>query len=304
MKIRKFEGKNKNVKKYVFTKDDSVFESVIYKYPTYKERTVICISVQSGCPVGCVFCGTGKRFIRNLSSEEIKNQVYEVLKQENIIDIALKDKINKFQIMFMSMGEPMLNWLNVRNAIIELNRDFRNAQLLISTMGIKDYATFFDIVKNAKKIDKIGLQFSLHNSIDKERDLLIPYKNKFSIRNLRDMGLLFCQETGKKVYLNYCVSNTNSAEEHTTKILDIFPPNYFCLTFSVICNPDKTKKVDITDYDALYKMQDLFLKNGYDVKIFDPAGKDDIGGGCGQLWYVQEWLKNYKYPTKNPSKIN
>ena len=52
------------------------------------------------------------------------------------------------------------------------------------------------------------------------------------------------------------------------------------------------------------KMQDLFLKNGYDVKIFDPAGKDDIGGGCGQLWYVQEWLKNYKYPTKNPSKIN
>ena len=289
MAIKIFMGDNPNVKKYVFVNDNSVYEAVIYKYPEYKTRTVICCSVQSGCPVGCVFCGTGKRFIKNLSEQEIVSQIFNVLEKENILDIT--DEIEKFQIMFMSMGEPMLNWDEVEKAIYTLNHEFPNAQLLLSTMGIKDDKTFSRMIATAKEIDKVGLQFSLHNPIDEERDELIPFKNKYTIREIRDRGIHFYNETGRMPYINYCVSYENSSCNHVSKLLDIFSPMIFCFTFSTICNADKNSTKDETDYTSLYEIQSCFLINGYNVRVFDPAGKDDIGGGCGQLWFVQDWMK-------------
>ena len=118
MEVKVFEGKNPNVKKYVFLKEDSVYEAVVYKYPEYKERTVICCSVMSGCPVGCVFCGTGKRFVRNLDYQEIEEQIQYILEKEGI-ESYISD-IKKFQIMFMSMGENMLNWEKVKTDIIHI----------------------------------------------------------------------------------------------------------------------------------------------------------------------------------------
>jgi 23S rRNA (adenine2503-C2)-methyltransferase len=55
--IKKINSSNENVSKFVFTTDDAVAEAVLYKYPTYADRTVICCSTQSGCAVGCRFCG-------------------------------------------------------------------------------------------------------------------------------------------------------------------------------------------------------------------------------------------------------
>lgn len=289
MEVKVFEGENPNVKKYVFIKEDAVYESVVYKYPEYKERTVICCSVMSGCPVGCIFCGTGKRYIRPLTKEEIVFQIEHILTTEHI-DSYVQD-INKFQIMFMSMGEPMLNWEQVKESIILLNKWYPKAQLLLSTMGVKDDKVFLDMVDIATKINKVGLQFSLHNSIDVERHKLIPFNNKYTIREIRDRGLLFYKETGRKPYINYCVTEENDSQKHIDRMLDLFPPMVFCFTFSVICNADRNNKQDQTDYKGLKAIEQIFIENGYDVRIFDPAGKDDIGGGCGQLWFVQEWLK-------------
>lgn len=94
-----------------------------------RRETVICCSVQSGCPVGCTFCGTGKFFVRNLDWHEIIEQVTTVL---STIDCNTKD-IEKFQIMFMSMGEPFLNYINLEQAIESLHDLYPNAQLLVST---------------------------------------------------------------------------------------------------------------------------------------------------------------------------
>ena len=63
--VKKFEDPSGDVWKYVFHFKDAIAEAVLYRYGTFAERTVMCVSVQSGCPVGCVFCGTGKKFIRN-----------------------------------------------------------------------------------------------------------------------------------------------------------------------------------------------------------------------------------------------
>ena len=77
-----------NVRKYVFTNEGehgAVAEAVLYKYPTYDERTVVCFSVMSGCPMGCRFCGTGEFFIRTLTADEIASldtqKVYSWVRQ-------------------------------------------------------------------------------------------------------------------------------------------------------------------------------------------------------------------------------
>ena len=130
MEFKVFDSSEGNVSKYVFTGEDFVAESVIYKYPDYKTRTVICCSTMSGCPVGCSFCGTGKKFVRNLTSDEIVEQILTVLKDKSI---TYTKEIERFQIMFMSMGEPLLNMSNVGAAIEVLNHKYPNAELLKST---------------------------------------------------------------------------------------------------------------------------------------------------------------------------
>ena len=294
MNYKVFEGNRGNVWKYVFTKEDMVAEAVLYQYENYYKRTVICCSVMSGCPVGCKFCGTGSKFIRNLTAEEIVEQINIVLKDKNLID-DINEKCEKLQFMFMSMGEPMLNWDEVEKAIIQLNQKFNNAQLLLSTIGCDDDKTFSKIIRLSKKIDKIGLQFSIHKSNDKERNLLIPFRKKMNLQKIRDAGMIWWRETGRNPFLNYCVDGTNNTAKNFEELTNLFSPVVFNFTFSVVCSPDENMKdAAFRNLDVIKRFQDKFLKKGYNVRMFDPAGQDDIGGGCGQLWYVQKWLKSYK----------
>ena len=285
-----FEDAAENVWKYVFHFQDAVAEAVLYRYNTFEDRTVLCVSVQSGCPVGCTFCGTGKKFIRNLTSEEIVSQVHHILKDKKIEDI--NSRCAKFQIMFMSMGEPFLNYEQVHNAIISLNIFYPNAQLLVSTIGPSKESELKDFITLSKRILNVGLQFSIHAASDLERDVIIPYKKKLDLNELRDYGIEWWHQTGRKVYLNYCVDNTNSSRTCFASLRRIFPPNVFCFTFSVICSKDETmKNAGYRNIERIREFESSFIKAGYDTRIFDPAGQDTIGGGCGQLFYVQDWMK-------------
>ncbi len=313
MEVKVIKGNNPNVKKFVFEKEDAIYEAVVYKYPTYQERTVICCSVQSGCPVGCTFCGTGKRFVRNLTSQEIVDQITYVLIEEDLIHDPLprneddyeeedlfprtylwQDSIQRFQIMFMSMGEPMLNWENVEDAIYHLDKICQDdTELLISTVGIKDDMALNSLGGILHHLEGAGLQFSIHNSLDIERSDLIPFHNKMSLREIRDVGIALYKSCGKEIFLNYCVTEDNCSMEHINRLMDLFSPTIFNITLSAICNIEENNKEDKTYWIGLNGMSQILTNNGYDVRVFDPAGKDDIGGGCGQLWFVQEWLKNH-----------
>lgn len=150
MEFKRFDSSEGNVFKYVFSGNDFVAESVLYRYNSFAERTVICCSTQSGCPVGCSFCGTGKRFVRNLTSDEIVSQVKTVIEDQNINT----QEVRKFQIMFMSMGEPLLNWDAVATAIERLNVLYPTAQLLISTIAPNNPRALMGFLELSKKIDK------------------------------------------------------------------------------------------------------------------------------------------------------
>jgi 23S rRNA (adenine2503-C2)-methyltransferase len=290
---KRFDSSEGNVWKYVFDFDNAIAEAVLYKYNSFEERTVICCSVQSGCPVGCVFCGTGNQFIRNLSAEEIVLQIQSILKDMDIEEINSRSL--KFQIMFMSMGEPFLNIDNVIEAIKTLNQLYPNADLLVSTVGVDNIKAWNKFMNLSMVIKKVGLQFSLHSGWEFKRDKIIPYKNKLSIRQMRDVGLMWHSATKRPVFLNYCVDNDNLERMERERIFDLFPMLVFNFTFSVICSPDENMKdAGCRNYERLKEVEAEFLSNGYNVRIFDPAGQDDIGGGCGQLWYTQDWIKKFK----------
>lgn len=294
-KYSKMNSSDGNVWKYIFESDNAIAEAVLYRYGSFGERTVICCSVMSGCPVGCTFCGTGKKFIQNLTSPEIVQQVETILHDMNIEDINTRGK--RFQIMFMSMGEPMLNWHEVEVAIryMYYGKKWTNAEYLISTIGVNKDDVFARIIDLSKEIDKVGLQFSIHQSSDADRDFLIPYRNKWGLCKIRDAGITWRNQVGRKPFLNYCIDGTNNKHSDFIKLSSLFSPVIFNFTFSVVCSPDETmKEAGYKNLEAINRFSEYFLEHGYNTRVFNPAGQDDIGGGCGQLWYVQEWLKRQK----------
>lgn len=290
MDFKVFESSEGNVWKYVFTKTDMVAEAVLCRYNDFYERTVICCSTMSGCPVGCKFCGTGNKFIRNLTSDEIIEQVKRILVDNLIMDIDKRGK--RFQIMFMSMGEPLLNWDEVEKAIDYLHNCFPNAELLLSTIAPNKPEVWKRVIDISKRIDKVGLQFSIHASNDDWRDVLIPYKNKLTLQQIRDIGTIWWKETGRHPYLNYCVNENNNSLRSALNLQKLFSPVIFNFTFSVVCSADENmKEAGFRNLDVLRRFEQYFIEAGYNTRVFNPNGQDDIGGGCGQLWYVQQWMR-------------
>mgnify|MGYP005606996533 FL=1 len=284
--IKKINSSDSNVTKYVFTRGDAVAESVLYKYPTYEERTVICCSTQSGCPVGCRFCGAGDYFVRSLTWEEIVHQVEHCLQETSI---APKD-IKRLQIMVMSMGEPLLNFKNLTKAFRVFYARYPQAKLLISSIGPRiNYEPVFEL---AKEIPTIGLQFSVHESTDEKRNQLIPFENKLTLKELSLIGNIFFTVTGRKPFFNYCAKEDNITIEDADRLHKLFDPNMFEATISVVCERDESIAAANARQRLLAQnfMEKLYNK-GFSTRMFDPAGQDDIGGGCGQLWFVQKWMQ-------------
>lgn len=288
-KIEKFEDADQHVTKFVFTKPDAVVETVLYRYPTYNERTVICCSIQSGCPMGCRFCGTGDYFVRNLTAEEIVSQVQYALNATGVHS----DDMKRLQVMFMSMGEPLLNLKNLMSAIETLHSYAPTAELLVSTAGPDvGFYNFQKFVELSKKIDKVGLQFSIHESTDAKRNDLIPFQSKLSLSWIGTYGKYWSEETGRKVFFNYCAHEKNSTDEDADNLLLKFNPAVWNATVSVIC--ERNNGLPATNdfqRQLAVDFSSKLVERGFDVRVFDPAGQDTIGGGCGQLWYVQQWMK-------------
>jgi 23S rRNA (adenine2503-C2)-methyltransferase len=295
--IKIIKSSDENVLKYVFTKDDAVAEAVLYKYPTYAERTVICCSTQSGCPVGCRFCGAGDNFVRSLTSEEIVAQPQRLLEDVKFNTFTDADEIKRLQIMFMSMGEPLLNLKNLVPALHTLYKLYGKAALLISTIGPNiDYEPLFEV---SREIPTIGLQFSIHESTNEARNKLIPFKNKLTLQEIQVEGLMWNYYTGRSPFFNYCVHDKNNTEADADRLVNLFDPRVWQATISVICERDETVAgANARQRKLAEDFQNLLENRKYRTRLFSPAGQDDIGGGCGQLFHVQNWMKKHPELTR------
>lgn len=243
--VKRLDSTNPLVSKFVFENDSAVAESVLYQYPTYADRTVICCSTQSGCPVGCRFCGAGDNFVRSLTADEIIEQPRYLLEQTKVP----VDTIKRLQIMFMSMGEPLLNQQALIPALHNLYLMYPKAALLVSTSAPRvDYGPLRDI---SFRIPTIGLQFSIHESTDEARDKLIPFKAKLTLAEIAEQGELWFTATGRKPYFNYCVHADNGTSSDVDRLYGLFNPAIWNATISVICERDKTTPPPTKDNGAL-----------------------------------------------------
>lgn len=259
------------VSKLIFEDDKAIAEAVVYYY---QDRGVICFSVQSGCPVGCTFCGTGKKFIRNLTKEEIELQI------ETCLPI-IKDR-DKIQLMAMSMGEPLYNFGNIP-IIKYLDHGF---YVFISSVGLARF-NYEKILALAENYDRFGFQISLHDWKEARRKILLGdhenLKDLYSIKLLADE---YKYRSGSPMYFNY-IAKGDETEGDVLKILDIVSHGH--ITISVLCLNEFAQG----DPKPAKRLASMILDKSPEqsIKLFDPAGQDTIGGGCGQLLYVQKKFK-------------
>ena len=259
------------VSKFIFESDNAIAEAVVYRY---NDRGVICFSVQSGCPVGCVFCGTGKRFIRNLTKDEMIFQIETCLPL-----IEGKDRI---QLMAMSMGEPLYNFDNI--PIAEYLQ--KGYYVFLSSVGLLSF-DYTKVISLAAVFDKFGFQISLHDWDQTRRiEKLGSHKNLLPIQKLTDLSKEYLLRSGHLMYFNY-IATGRETEDDVHELLHIV--RFGHITVSVLC-PNEFSKGDPGPAKRLSCMI-LDVNPNQSMKLFDPMGQDTIGGGCGQLLYVQERLK-------------
>ncbi len=189
--------------------DGNIIETVgIPAFSKSKERLTVCVSSQVGCPMACDFCATGKGgFTRNLARHEIVDQVLTV--QEDF-----QQRVSN--VVFMGMGEPLLNLDAVLGAVNSINQDIGIGMrsLTISTVGIRDR-----IRQLAQQQLQVTLAISLHASNQPLREKLIPSARRYPLESLLEECREYVQITGRRVTFEYILlAGLNDLPEHAVEL--------------------------------------------------------------------------------------
>lgn len=262
------------IKNAVMLHDGLVVESVLI--PTEK-RITACVSSQVGCSLACKFCATARlKRQRNLSPDEIYDQV-----------VAIKEQAEMFfgrpltNIVFMGMGEPLLNYNNVIVAIDKITNQkglgMATKRITVSTVGVAKM-----IMKMADDGVKFNLAVSLHAAINKTRSSIMPINDTNSLEELGDALKYWYQKTKSKVTYEYVVwKGVNDTEEHARALLK------FCKLVPSKVNLIEYNPIDEGEFQqADDKVLDMYMhlleSNGITTRIRKSRGKD-IDAACGQL---------------------
>lgn len=262
------------IKNAVKLYDGMTVESVLI--PTDK-RITACISSQVGCSLDCHFCATARlKRMRNLNPDEIYDQV-----------VAIKEQSEKFfdrpltNIVFMGMGEPLLNYNNVLGSIDKITDPkglgMSPRRITLSTVGIPKM-----IKKMADDEVKFNLAVSLHSAIDATRSKLMPINLKNPLDDLADALKYWYYKTKKKVTYEYVVWRNINDQEHDAKALvkfcKIVPSKVNLIEYNPIDDGEYQQAPGdvISLYTRLLEAADIV------VNVRRSRGKD-IDAACGQL---------------------
>lgn len=254
--------------------DKNIVEGVLI--PT-DDRMTACVSSQVGCSLTCKFCATGYMDRkRNLNADEIYDQVVLIDQQAR-----LNYKQNLSNIVYMGMGEPLLNYANVLKSIDRitaedgLNMSYK--RITVSTAGI------------AKMIKKLGddqvkfnLALSLHAANDKKRNEIMPITEHNSLEALADALKYYYSKTKNPVTYEYIVFNNFNDEIVDAAELAKFCKHVPCKVNIIEYNPIQFADFTNTEADKLDAFADYLRKQGITTNIRRSRGKD-IDAACGQL---------------------
>jgi len=262
------------IKNAVTLHDGLVVESVLI--PAEK-RITACVSSQVGCSLACKFCATARlKRQRNLSPDEIYDQV-----------AAIKEQAELFfgrpltNIVFMGMGEPLLNYANVTAAIEKITSqkglNMASRRITVSTVGIAKM-----IMKMADDNVKFNLAVSLHSALNQTRSSIMPINDTNSLEELAAALTYWYQKTKSKVTYEYVVwKGINDTAEHAQALLKfckLVPSKVNLIEYNPIDDGEFQQASD----EVLDMYMDLLEKNGITTRIRKSRGKD-IDAACGQL---------------------
>ncbi len=266
-------------KKYLFsTYDNKKIESVLIPE---KERNTLCISTQVGCPLDCKFCATGLMgYKRNLTVGEIADQYLMAAKENG------KDNITN--IVFMGMGEPLLNFDNTLKSIEifthELTKGLSRNRITVSTAGIPH-----KIKELADSGLRVKLAFSLHSAFEETRSKIMPINKKHSLKENIDALKYYTQKTKTRITFEYTMlKNLNDRKEDIqaiTKLCSQLPSKINVIPFNSIkhMNPGEiSAELESSTREQILKFVDKLRNNNITVMVRETQG-DDIAAACGQL---------------------
>lgn len=262
------------IKNAVKLYDNKIVESVLI--PTSK-RITACVSSQVGCSLDCNFCATARlKRMRNLNPDEIYDQV-----------VAIKDEAETYfqrpltNIVFMGMGEPLLNYNNVLSAIEKITAPeglgMAPRRITLSTVGIPKM-----IKKLADDEVRFNLAISLHSAINETRSRLMPINDSSPLEDLAEALKYWYQKTKRKVTYEYVIwEGINDDERHARALAK------FCKIIPSKVNIIQYNPIDEGEFrQAKQEAVDLYVRileqNGIVAKVRKSRGQD-IDAACGQL---------------------
>jgi 23S rRNA (adenine2503-C2)-methyltransferase len=254
--------------------DGNLVEGVLI--PTSKRMTA-CVSSQVGCSLSCTFCATGylKR-MRNLKHYEVFDQVAIINEMaQKHYDIPLSN------IVFMGMGEPLLNYGEVMKGIDEITAPEKMGmspgRITLSTAGI---------TKMIKKMGDDGVRFnlalSLHAATNEKRSKIMPINDSNSLEDLTEALNYFYDKTGSRITLEYCVINEVNDHIEDAEELAAFARNIVCKINLIEYNPIENADYLSSSGNRIDRFAKHLESKRLIVNVRRSRGKD-IDAACGQL---------------------
>lgn len=262
------------IKNGVKLHDGLIVESVLIPTET---RTTACVSSQVGCSLNCEFCATAKlKRMRNLEVAEIVDQVALIDRQSKMyFDRPLTN------IVFMGMGEPMMNYKNVVEAINKITQPdglgMSPRRITVSTSGIPKMIKML-----ADENLKVKLALSLHSAIEHKRNEIMPFSEKFPLKDIMEALQYWYRQTGSVITFEYCVwKGINDGMEDVRALIKYarqVPSKVNIIQY----NPIGEGKFDHRSVEAEEMYVRELEKAGITVMVRRSRGQD-IDAACGQL---------------------
>lgn len=262
------------VKNAVRLHDGLIVESVLIPTPT---RTTACVSSQVGCSLDCSFCATSRlKRMRNLNPDEIYDQVVAI---DNESRLYFNRPLSN--IVFMGMGEPLMNYNNVIKAIDKITSPeglgMSPKRIVVSTSGVPKM-----IKKMADDEVKFNLAVSLHSAIDEVRTSIMPFNETFPLKDLQEALEYWYEKTKKAITYEYIVWKGINDSLKDIEALVKFCKYVPCKVNIIEYNPIDDGAFQQASNQAIEDYIRILERNNIVVNVRRSRGKD-IDAACGQL---------------------
>jgi 23S rRNA (adenine2503-C2)-methyltransferase len=259
--------------------DGALVESVLMHYPGgpgHRERHTLCISSQAGCAVGCPFCATGELGLtRDLETAEILDQVRHAARRLAIDGRRLTN------VVFMGMGEPLLNLDRVLAAVEALNDRARFGlgarHITVSTSGV---------VPGIRRLTALGAQFtlaiSLHAARDPLRDVLVPLNRRWPVAEVVAAARAHASATGRRISYEYTmIAGINDTDRDSAAVAELLRDDHAHVNL-IPMNPVAHTPWQASAADVVERFANALRASGISTTIRRNRGVE-VGAACGQL---------------------